>query len=58
METCAFKGCDRATNSPLADGWSHLTCWGPVVKDGYYCPEHVKALKGVYVEEFEPRPAA
>lgn len=47
MQACAFKGCHQVTNTPLADGWRHLSDWGPAVKDGFYRPDHAKALEGV-----------
>ena len=46
---CTFEGCHRTSERPIASGWVLLTDWGPGIKNGFYCPQHVAALEALHV---------
>jgi hypothetical protein len=42
-----FNECHAATDQPTADGWAHLSSWGPGIPDGWYCSAHADAIEQV-----------
>ena len=47
---CTFEGCGNTTEKPTLNGWAWLAEWGPGVRDGFYCREHVEALEALLHE--------
>ena len=45
---CTFPGCHRSTSRhPYLVGWCYLACWGPGIKDGFYCGPHGDAIEAL-----------
>jgi hypothetical protein len=45
---CTFPGCHRSTGRhPYLVGWCYLACWGPGIKDGFYCGPHGDAIEAL-----------